>query len=33
MSSNVVTLASGLVSRTVARHDGQVNGFGFEPSA
>ena len=27
MSSKVVTLASGLVSLTEARHDGQVYGF------
>lgn len=30
MSSNVVTVALGLVSRTEARHDGHVYGFGFE---
>jgi hypothetical protein len=30
ISSNVVTVAFGLVSLTEARHDGQVNGFGFE---
>lgn len=33
MSNKVVTLASGLVSRTVARHDGQVKGCGFKVSA
>jgi hypothetical protein len=30
MSSNVVTMALGRVSRTEVRHDGQLNGFGVE---
>lgn len=33
MSSKVVTVALGLVSRTEARHDGQVYGFGLEVEA
>lgn len=33
MSSSVVTVAFGLVSRTEARHDGHVYGFGFEAEA
>lgn len=30
MSSKVVTVAFGLVSRTEARHDGQVYGFDWD---
>lgn len=33
MSSKVVTVALGLVSRTEARHDGQVYGLGLAAEA